>query len=80
MARHHLLLHGYPTVSHLTARHNTDLALSAEGTTWTWTSAPPLADPAGMCLPLVGFKGNHFALPVFGPMRQNTSKAQELES
>lgn len=80
MARHRLLLYGCPMVSHPTARHNMDSALSAKGTTWTWTPAPPLAEPSGTCLPLMGFKGKHLALPMLGPMSQNTSKAQELKS
>lgn len=35
-----------------------DSALSAMWPTWTWTSAPPLAEPAGTCLPWWVLKGN----------------------
>lgn len=64
-------------VSHVTARHNMDSALSIKGTTQTRTSAPSLAEPAGTCLPLTGFKGKHLALLLL-ELSQNTSKPQEL--
>lgn len=80
MARHCLLLHGCLIVFHPTVGHDMDSALSTKGTTWTWTSVPPLAEPAGTCLPLMGFKGKHLALPLLGPVSRNISKAQELKS
>jgi len=80
MARQHLLLHGCPMVPHLTAGCNLDSALSTEGVTQTRSSAQPLAEPAGTHLPLMGFKAKYLALPLLGPMSQNTSKAQEFRS